>query len=206
MIALKFLKANNPLYSHIDINEEWLEQAFANDDELCKYLIEQNDENMHTEYKVSKNDHCSDNASSSHCDLPTLPVNEDCEHVECFSYTADGKSAFTVALHELEAMAHLKGFEVYDVPYDGNCMFSAISHQLKISDVCNVDSDELRKMVANYLEANSAVYCCFVSQPVASQDAYNADTEPPTAEDECINNVADPQLQVVLGGKSTRDV
>ena len=31
-------------------------------------------------------------------------------------YTADGKSAFTVALHELEAMAHLKGFEVYDVP------------------------------------------------------------------------------------------
>ena len=31
VIALKFLKANNPLSSHIDINEEWLEQAFAND-------------------------------------------------------------------------------------------------------------------------------------------------------------------------------
>ena len=42
--------------------------------------------------------------------------------------------------------------------YDGNCMFSAISHQLQISDECNVDSDELRKMVANYLEANSSVY------------------------------------------------
>ena len=120
--------------------------------------MEQNDENMHTEYKVPDNDHCADNASSSHCDVPILPVNEDCEHVECSLYTANGKSAFTVALHELEAMAHLKGFEVYNVPYDGNCMFSAISHQLQISDECNVDSDELRKMLANYLEANSVVY------------------------------------------------
>ena len=33
---------------------------------------------------------------------------------------------------------------------------------------------------------------------MASKDAYNADTEPPTAEDEYINNVADPQLQVCL--------
>lgn len=28
--ALKFLKANNPLYAHVDVNEQWLEEAMAN--------------------------------------------------------------------------------------------------------------------------------------------------------------------------------
>ena len=32
--ALRFFKANNPLYVDVDINEEWLEQAIANDTEL----------------------------------------------------------------------------------------------------------------------------------------------------------------------------
>ena len=34
--------------------------------------------------------------------------------------------------------------------------------------------------------------------PVASQDACNADTEPPTAEDEYINSVVDPQFNANL--------
>ena len=33
--ALKFLKANNPLYADIDVNTEWLEASMANDAELC---------------------------------------------------------------------------------------------------------------------------------------------------------------------------
>ena len=37
--ALKFLKANNPLYAHIEVNEQWFEQAMANDEDLCKCLI-----------------------------------------------------------------------------------------------------------------------------------------------------------------------
>ena len=39
--ALRFLKANNPLYVDIDINEEWLEEAIANDAELSECLVEQ---------------------------------------------------------------------------------------------------------------------------------------------------------------------
>ena len=39
--ALSFLKANNPLYSDIDVNQEWLEVAVANDAELCECLVEQ---------------------------------------------------------------------------------------------------------------------------------------------------------------------
>ena len=35
-------------------------------------------------------------------------------------------------------------------------------------------------------------------QPVAQIDAYNADTEPPTEEDEYIDSIIDPQLQTEL--------
>ena len=46
--ALRILKANNLLYVDIDINEEWLEQAIANDTELCECLVEQqNDSDVH---------------------------------------------------------------------------------------------------------------------------------------------------------------
>ena len=37
-----------------------------------------------------------------------------------------------------------------------------------------------------------------LSQPVSSDDSYNADTEQPTAKDEYINSVADPELQTEL--------
>ena len=72
-------------------------------------------------------------------------------------------------------------------------MFSAISHQLQTSDVCNVDSSELRQMVASHI---AALYRGFVCQPVATNSKYNADTEPPTDEDEYINSVSDPEVQL----------
>ena len=60
----------------------------------------------------------------------------------------------------------------------------------KTSDVCSVDSNELRQMVASHMEANAASYNGFVCQPEATDNEYNADTEPPTDEDEYINSVA----------------
>ena len=47
-------------------------------------------------------------------------------------------------------------------------------------------------MVASHMEANAALYRDFVCQPVETDSKYNADTEPPIAEDEYINSVADP--------------
>ena len=32
---------NNPLYADIDINEQWVEEAMTNDEELYQYLVEQ---------------------------------------------------------------------------------------------------------------------------------------------------------------------
>ena len=42
--VLKFLKANNSLYSDIGINDEWLEEAITNDAELSMVLVMPNDE------------------------------------------------------------------------------------------------------------------------------------------------------------------
>ena len=148
--ALRFLKTNNPLYCGIEINNQWLEEAVANDDELGMCLVEQNDESMDTE-----------------SDQPET----ESEPMECSS------DELSLALHKLKTLALQNGFAIYDVPYDGNCMFSAISHQLQTSDVCNVDSSELRQMVASHMEANAASYRGFVCQPVATNSKYNADTE-----------------------------
>ena len=35
--ALRYLKANNPLYADIDVNEQWVEEAMANNEELYQY-------------------------------------------------------------------------------------------------------------------------------------------------------------------------
>ena len=110
----------------------------------------------------------------------------------------DEKDEFSTALRQLKALACRNNFSVHDVPYDGNCIFNAVSYQLQTTGECNIDSNELRQKVADHLEANAALYCDFLSQPVSSDDGYNADTEPPTAEDEYINSVADPELQMKL--------
>lgn len=53
-------------------------------------------------------------------------------------------------------------------------------------------------MAVDHLENNGNLYKRFVSQPVVSQDPYNADTEPPTAQDAYVETIADHELQVDL--------
>ena len=45
LTTLRWLKQNNPLYADIDINDEWLEQAMGNDEDLFGGLVEQSDTN-----------------------------------------------------------------------------------------------------------------------------------------------------------------
>ena len=71
------------------------------------------------------------------------------------------------AVHKLETIASQNGFTIHDVPYDGNCMFSAIAYQLNSSGVCDVNSNGLRQTIAKFLKANKAQYWDFVCQPVA---------------------------------------
>ena len=181
--ALSYLKANNPLYADIDINEQWVEEAMANDDELCQYLVEQDDDSMETECQGD---------SSGTANVTTSVQNEP---MECSN---DGDELST-ALEQLKAFAKQNGFTIHNVPYDGDCMFSAISYQLQANDVCSADSSELRQKVADYLEGNAPMYCDFLCEPVPSEeDSLTADTAQPTPEDDFISSVSDPQLQSEL--------
>ena len=85
--------------------------------------------------------------------LSVISLKQENEPTECTS------DELSLALHKLKCLALQNSFTIYDVPYDGNCMFSAISHQLQTSDVCDVDSSELRQMVASHMEANAAWFC-----------------------------------------------
>ena len=60
---------------------------------------------------------------------------------------------------------------------------------ISATGVCDVDSNELRQMAANYLELNAASYHDFMSQRVAfnEDNIYNADPKPTDEEDEYIN-------------------
>ena len=172
--ALKWLKANNPLYADIEINDQWLEQALSSDEELFTSIVEQSDVDA------------SDIAINMDADdsMDTLPSN------------LPETDPFTLASTALEQLAHENGFAIHNVPSDGNCMFSA--YQLQCMGICVVDSSALRLMVVNHLEDNVSTYIPFISQPVASDNAYSADTEPPTEEDAYINSIADPELQSLL--------
>ena len=110
----------------------------------------------------------------------------------------DCSDVISTAVQKLKAIARQNGFTIHDVPADGSCMFSAIAYQLNSADICNIGSDDLRQNVADHLEANKASYCDFLCQPVAQNDGYNADTEPPTQENMYIDSIADPELQAQL--------
>ena len=140
LIALSFLKAKNPLYSDVKVNEEWFEQALTNDEELCKCLVEHTDQDMDTECEEHDGDQCAGSANNSACDVSTT------EHMECSPGISDGNDLFSLALHELEAKARLSGFSIHDVPYDGNCMFSALSYQLQSTSLLQTDSLLLFRM------------------------------------------------------------
>ena len=115
---------------------------------------------------------------------------------------SDSDDALLTAMHKLETIASQNGFTIHDVLYDSDCMFSAVVYQLNSSNICDFDSNALRQTIADYLEANKASYCDFLRQPVAQNadcnDAYNADTEPPTQEDEYIDSIAEPEVQTEL--------
>ena len=69
----------NPLYANINVNEQWVEAATANDKELYKHLVRHDDEDMDTECEQPRSDGC---------DSPTnVAVSVESELIECSNYT-----------------------------------------------------------------------------------------------------------------------
>ena len=165
LTALRWLKQNNPLYADIDINQEWLEQAKANDEYLCGSLVQQNDasvmcsdaNNMNSESTHQPNIEDSiDNGSSRSNQLEDEYGTQSMEC--CPSSLSSGNDALTVAFNVLERAAREKGFAIHDVPYDGDCLFSSIAYQLESIAACRIDKNTLREMLVDHPESNSNLY------------------------------------------------
>ena len=169
--ALKWLKTNNPLYADVDIADDWVESATADNEELVMSMLEQPDSMKHDE----NNDPFVASDSSVN---PSDPV-----------------SYYTNAL---KVFARKEGFEIHDVPSDGNCLFSACVYQLQYLGRDVVDASSLRQAVCQYLSRCGDFYSDFVHQSVSSSDGYNADNDPPDEEDAYIESITDPVVQQEL--------
>ena len=92
LTALRWLKQNNPLYADIDINEEWLEQAVSNDEDLFGSLVEQcsihNDtDDMNSESAVPTCTQQPHNEPSIDNSTNQLVDKDDSQSMECHSHS-----------------------------------------------------------------------------------------------------------------------
>ena len=95
----------------------------------------------------------------------------------------------------LETYATDNNFTICDVPGDGNCLYNSILYQLESKGVISTTVENLRQVVALYLEEHANIYMPFVVSPIASDNPYNNDTETPDAMDAFIS---DPETSSVL--------
>ena len=96
-----------------------VEAAMANNEELCKHLVELDDKDMDTECEQPENDGC------DHSTHTNVAVDKESEPMKHYSIQAD-RDEFTTALFQLKVLVRQNNFAIHDVPYDGNCMFSAV--------------------------------------------------------------------------------
>jgi hypothetical protein len=129
--------------------------------------------------------------------MPQTISSETCETCDDDS-CLDNSDSHSDLFGGLSQIAKHHGFIVHDVPADGDCLFSAIACQLESIGIDNINKDALRHQVVSYLAENSTRFRDYVSQPVLSTNPCNADTEPPTIEDDYIATVSDPDLQTEL--------
>ena len=181
--ALRWLKANNPLYADIQINDNWVDEAVSNDCDLFGGLVD---------CEISKPEYVLHDSAQHNC---TNQIIVKCEPSTAFTThgTSCESSEVARATRTLTTLAKQNGYTIHNVPGDGNCLFNAIAYQLKC--VC---ASQMRQAVANHLENNSALYYNFVAQPIACDNAYNADTEAPTDKDAYIDTIHNREQQKQL--------
>ena len=104
------------------------------------------------------------------------------------------------AKHNLEKHMPLItiSLNIRNVPGDGNCLYNSVLYQLESNGVISTAVENLRQMVASYLEEHANLYMPFVVSPIASDNPYNNDTETPDAMDAFISSMSDPETSSVL--------
>ena len=105
LMALNWLKCNNPLYSSVSVNSDWVNESSVNNSELFNSLTA--DSSLHNSSSISD--------QNSNPEPTCMVVNEELSNDH---------------LTVLCSRAKTHGFKIHDVPGDGNCLFSSITYQL----------------------------------------------------------------------------
>ena len=101
--------------------------------------------------------------------------------VDRASSDRDSTNVLVTAEQNLERYATSNQFTIHNVPGDGNCLFNTVLYQLESNVVVTTTVENLRQMVANYLEEHADIYMPIVISPIASDNLYNHDTSTPIA-------------------------
>ena len=123
---LKWLKANNPLYTNIAINTDWVEEALCNDPDLFRGLIEQHDTteecNDTQSERMGSEPTCSLQQDSVQSNMTTFitETQESGDHMDVDESTNlpcidDEHAQMIRAFDSLRAKASQSGFTIHDV-------------------------------------------------------------------------------------------
>ena len=126
MDALVWLKENNPLYEDVNIQNEW-ENEVTDCEMMTSLLVHHEDDEGDMEGNI---------------------LSANTEFVQ--SIPEEHREAASILAHIASDM----GLEIYNVPSDGNCLFSAVCRQMGICGIQTEGPDVLRLKVADFLSHN----------------------------------------------------
>ena len=193
--ALHWLKSNNPLYKDININSNWVQDSEECDPELWHAMTTTTDDPQIA----------NDNESFA----------SDCGVLESTDNMRDGNSnngvvqsdnpnaiAIANALQRLETRACEKGYTIYNVPADSECLFHAMCHELRKLGLYDGNARDLRSSVAQFMRDNPKCddyeYKHFWTGRIENHDPLNADTERPTDEDRAIEAIENVEQKIEM--------
>ena len=191
LMALQWLKEHNPLYSDVKINKHWSRDFEMNDPELWRALTVSETNPISINLPKQK-EHASNSIQADNV-LEATPriLPEQPEQ----SFTGD---SYLDAFAKLKDMAKNKGFTVFNVDGDGNCLFNAACHELKKHNLYDKSANDLRCELSRFMQRNpecgidGSEYKDFVSARVEQDNAMNADTAQPDERDRAIARLGDP--------------
>ena len=129
MNALKWLKANNPLYGDVNVNKYWVDESQANDMDVFQRLVRQPEtDNTHCLPSNTPQEHTqadgTDHSEPMECE-PSVTDNNNSPLLN------DSTNDLETASHRLTILARENGFTIHNVSGDGNCLFNAVAYQLE---------------------------------------------------------------------------
>ena len=77
-------------------------------------------------------------------------------------------------------------------------MLLVLYNELESSDIISTTVENIRQMVATYLNEHADTYMPFVASPIVSDSPYNHDTTAPDAIDAYISTIPDPNTSSIL--------